>query len=317
MKPIIFASRCLGFEACRWNGAAIPDRFIEKLKPFVDYVTVCPEKEIGLGVPREPIRIVYSGGSYSLRQLNTEKDITKDMRSFVSGYLGSLGEVDGFILKDRSPSCGLKDVKVYPDTGKSPVIKKASGFFAGGVLEKFGDTAVETEARLSNYSIREYFLTRIFVSAAFRKIKGGLLMKDLVEFHASNKLLLMAYNQQEMRAMGRVAANHDKKDAAAVFGEYGKRLSKAMARRSRYTADINVMMHALGYFSEKLGREEKQYFLNTLEEYRREQVPLSVPLRLMRSYIVRFNEEYLMKQTFFEPFPAELVTVTDSGKGRD
>jgi len=315
-KPKIFSSRCLGFAACRWNGETIPDRFIESLKPHVSFITECPEATIGLGVPRDPIRIVLEKDKYSLQQLNTGKDVTEEMEKFSKNFVSSIEEVDGFILKDRSPSCGLKDVKVYRSLEPGSSVGKTSGFFAKEVLDKFGHLAVETEMRLTNFNLRENFLTKIFLFAKFRALKAEPDMKGLVRFHAENKLLLMAYNQEELKVMGQIVANHQKKEVDVVFMDYREHLYKALAIPPKYTSNINVMMHALGYFSKKLSSEEKKFFLNTLEEYRREQAPLSVPLSLLRSYIVRFKEDYLMQQTFFEPYPAEFLAVRDSGKGR-
>ena len=175
-KPNIFSSKCLGFARCRWNGEVVQDEFIEKLKPQVNFITACPECEIGLGMPRDPIRIVFQKGSYMLMQLNTGKDITDKMNEFVSGYLKSLKGIDGFILKDRSPSCGIKDVEVYSGLEPSRSIQKTSGFFGREVLRHFPNIAVETEARLANLAIREHFMARVFASARLRdpKIRRGL-----------------------------------------------------------------------------------------------------------------------------------------------
>lgn len=315
-RPVIFSSKCLGFAACRWNGVTIPDKFVAALKPYADFVTACPEAEIGLGIPRDPIRIVFEGGSFKLMQLNTGRDVTGIMKEFSANLLGGIKEIDGFILKDRSPSCGMKDVKVYPNLKPCSAIKKRSGFFAEEVQSRFPRTAIETEARLSNYVIREQFLTRIFISAKFRKLQAEPSMKALVQFHAENKLLLLAYNQKELRLMGKIVANHEKKDLKTVFSEYGEHLYEAFAGRARQASCINVLMHAMGYFSEGLSSDEKKFFLNSLEEYRRDQVTLSVPVNLLRSYVVRFKEEYLAQQTFFEPYPHGLLETLDSGKGR-
>ena len=315
-RPILFASKCLGFAACRWNGVTIPDKFVAALKPYADFVTACPEAEIGLGIPRDPIRIVYEAGSFKLIQLNTGKDVTSQMKGFSGTLLGGIGKIDGFILKDHSPSCGIKDVKVYPNLKPCSAIKKRAGFFAEDVLEKFPRTAVESEARLSNYAIREQFLTRIFISAKFRELQAAPSMKALVQFHAENKLLLLAYNQKELRAMGKIVANHEKKDPKTVFAEYGEHLYDAFSGRARQASCINVLEHAMGYFSDGLSSDEKKFFLNSLEEFRRDQVTLSVPVNLLRSYIVRFKEEYLAQQTFFEPYPHGLLETVDSGKGR-
>ncbi len=316
VRPRIFVSRCLGFESCRWNGAVIPDKFVERLAAAADVVTACPEKDIGLGVPRNPVRIVRNKDTEYLMQLETEKDVTREMTEFSDEFLDGMGEVDGFVLKDRSPSCGLKDVKVYPGMGKHSPVDRTSGIFAQRVLERCPDTAVETEGRLHNFTIRESFLTRIFTSARFRAVRASGRIRDLVQFQAEHKLLLMAYSQKEMRLLGKITANHEHRDPAEVFAEYARHLSAAFQRPVRYASNINVLMHAFGYFSDQLRSEEKQYFLNTLEEYRREQIPLSVPLRLIQAQIVRFKEDYLRQQRFFEPYPPELVEITDSGKGR-
>ena len=126
----------------------------------------------------------------------------------------------------------------------------------------------------------------------------------------------MAYNQQEMKRMGRITANESKTSPQSLFDQYEERLQLAFRKPATYKANINVLMHAFGYFSDQLTSREKRFFLNSLEEYRREQVPLSVPLNLTESYINRFETDYLAQQTFFHPFPKELMTITDSGKGR-
>jgi uncharacterized protein YbgA (DUF1722 family)/uncharacterized protein YbbK (DUF523 family) len=315
-RPKVFSSRCLGFAACRWNGVTIPDRFVDSLKPHVDFITTCPEADIGLGIPRDPIRIVVGEGGYNLVQFNTKREVSGLMRDFAGKYLDSMERVDGFILKDRSPSCGIKDVKVYPALDKSNVVEKTSGFFAKEVLERFPNTAIESEARLSNYNIREDFLTKLFTLAEFRDLKARCLMKELVRFHAGNKFLLMAYSQKELKTMGQIVANHEKRNPEEVFREYEERLCAAFRHSPTYKANINVIMHAFGYFSKGMSPKERRFFLNSLEEYRREQVPLSVPLGLLRGAIVRFEVDYLAQQTFFEPYPTDLVEITDSGKGR-
>lgn len=315
-KPNVFVSQCLGFAKCRWNGEIIHDAFVEKLKPFVKYASTCPECEIGLGVPRDPIRIVFQKDMYRLMQLHTGRDVTGEMNDFAARYLDSLQDMDGFLFKDRSPSCGIKDVKVYPGIDPSASLKKSSGFFAAAVLNRFPHAAVETEARLTNLELREHFLTGIFTFARFRAAAEGFRIKNLVEFHADNKLLLMAYSQKELKFMGNIVANKAGKEPKQIFKEYRDALSRAFAKKPSFTAAINVLMHGLGYFTKHLKPEEKRFFLNALEEYRREQVPLSVPVNILHSYMIRFDQDYIKRQTFLRPFPQALLAVSDSGKGR-
>ena len=316
-RPVIVSSACLEFKACRYNGMVIPDPFVRKLQKYAEFRPVCPECEIGLGVPRQPIRVIAQRGGPRLVQSGTEADLTDRMRRFSASYLDSLKDVDGFILKGRSPSCGIKDVKIYPGQGKVGSCGAGPGFFGGAVLERFPRLAVEDEGRLTNFTIREHFLTRIFLFARFREVKKGGTMRELVRFQSENKLLLTAYHQRELKELGRLVANLVRRPVVAVFADYEAHLFAAMSKTPRFTSSINVLMHGLGYFSEKLKAEEKAFFLKLLEDYRDGMVPLSVPVSVLRSWVVRFDEKYLRDQTFFEPYPEALVEITDSGRGRD
>lgn len=315
-KPMVVVSRCLEFEPVRYNAQVIPYDFIRELEPFVRYVPVCPELEIGLGVPRDPIRIVTVDGEARLVQTDTERDVTIEMREFSDAFLGALGPVDGFILKNRSPSCGITDVKIYQGTEPSASSKRGAGFFGGRVLDLYPGLAIEDEGRLRNYTIREHFLTKLFTLARFRELKKSAKMRDLVRFQAENKLLLMAYSQKALRELGKIVANPEKEPVAGVIARYEPHLQAAFARAPRSTSVINVLEHAAGYFKSELNREEKAYYRESLQRYRERRVPISAVTSVLRAWVVRFNQEYLLPQTFFMSYPEELMSLSDSGKGR-
>lgn len=315
--PRVVISKCLGFARCRWNGLTIADEFVERLKPHVDFLTVCPEVEIGLGVPRDPIRLVFEEKKLRIKQPATGVDFTNKMQEFCSTFLSSIKDIDGFILKSRSPSCGIKEVKIYPDIGKSAALQKGSGLFGSAVQTRFPCYPVEDEGRLRNFAIREHFLKRLFTLSRFRAVKKNKQMKDLVQFQTENKFLLMAYNQKEFRIMGRVVANQQKKPVAQVYAEYESHLFNALAKTPRYTSNINVFMHAMGHFKDKLNKQEKAFFLKLLDEYRAGRAPLRSDMDVLMSWGVRFGEKYLLDQTFFDPYPEGLLDISDSGKGRD
>jgi uncharacterized protein YbgA (DUF1722 family)/uncharacterized protein YbbK (DUF523 family) len=316
-KPKIAASKCLEFAACRYNGAMISSEFVRRLEPHVEFLPVCPEVEIGLPVPRDPIRIVKEGGVERLLQPETGRDFTKAMTTFASSFLDSLGPIDGFLLKSRSPSCGIKDVKRYPSMRKGAAVSKGAGMFGGAVLDRFRQCAIEDEGRVMNQRIREHFLIRIYTSASFRHMKSKSGIKHLVRFHSENKLLLMAHSQKALKVMGRIVANPGRLPVTEVLDLYEKHLCRAFAGMPRYTSSINVLMHAMGYFSRHLSGKEKRFLLDSFEEFRNKRVPLSVPANILKGHIIRFEEPYLMQQTFFRPFPEELLSAADSGKGRD
>jgi uncharacterized protein YbbK (DUF523 family) len=168
-KPRVVVSQCLGFAACRYNGARLADEFVARLKAHVDFRPVCPEMAIGLGCPRDPIRVVKTPAGSRLVQPATGRDVTDAMREFAARFLDGVGEVDGFILKARSPSCGIKDVKVYARADSAAPVAVGRGFFGGAVLERFAGAAIEDEGRLNRPLLGKRFLTKLFARAALRE----------------------------------------------------------------------------------------------------------------------------------------------------
>jgi len=306
-KPVIVVSKCITFEPVRWNGQIIASNFVEKLKPYVDFVPVCPEVEIGLGVPRDPIRIVLVNGEKRLLQPATGLDFTEKMKRFAETFLDSLKAVDGFILKSGSPSSGFKNVKVYPSIEKVASISKAPGFFGEAVLQKFPSLAIEDERRLLNPRIKEHFLTKLFTLASFRAVKKSGKVRDLVKFQSDNKYLLTAYNQKELGILGKLAANQEHKTFHETIDNYETHLRNALARTPSVGSNINVMLKIMGYFSDQLQKDEKSFFLNSVDRYKAGRLPLSACLSVLRAWIVRFKQEYLSSQTILEPFPEQLA----------
>jgi len=314
-RPRLVVSRCLDLAPCRYNGATIRAPWVRRLEPFVELVPVCPEVEIGLGTPRDPVRLVVVGAETRMVQPSTGRDLTAEMTSFSAAFLDRAGPVEGFLLKSRSPSCGIKDTKTYTDAEQPMPAGKGAGLFAGAVLERFGDRAVEDEGRLTNFRLRHHFLTKMFALARLRRLEDGGRLRDLVTFHARHKLLLMAYREAAMRRMGRQVADGAGRPFTELLADYRTLLGKALAQPARASAHVNVLMHAMGYFKHGLSPAEKSHFLAVLAEYRAGRLPLLAPLTILRSWIARFDEPYLADQVYFDPYPQELLDLADSGDG--
>ncbi|MFW9822357.1 MAG: YbgA family protein [Candidatus Thorarchaeota archaeon] len=318
LKPKVIISKCIEFEHCRWNGNIIKSDLVRVLKPFIEFIPVCAEVEIGLGVPRDPVRIVKING-LKLIQPSTMKDLTDNMRNYTSKFLSSVQDADGFLLKFKSPSCGIYETKYYYDEKPgSAVIEKGPGLFGSAVIDKYPYLAIETEARLTNFRIREHWLTKLYTLRAYRAIKESKTHHNLVEFHSRNKLLFMGYNQVLMRKMGKTVGNTSKKKIDLVLQEYEKLLLEILEYPPKYTSHINVLMHVLGYFKKNLSNNEKAFFLDELEKYRAGWIPLFVLNNLISSWIVRFDQPYLKKQSYFNPYPQDLMNfdLMDTWRGR-
>lgn len=317
-KPRVVISRCIEFEACRYNGAMINSETVLRLMPHVEFLPVCMEADMGLGVPRDPVRIVRVDGEDRLLQPSTGRDVTETALRFTREHLANLQDVDGFLLKNRSPSCGIKDVRVYPPgEGKAALTGRSPGIFAREVMSAFPLLALEDEARLLNGRIADHFLTRIFTSARFRGCREKGTAKALMDFHSRHKLLLMGYNQATLRRLGRIVAS-----SAPIedrLQDYSLELHSALRRPPNCRSWNNVLMHAMGYFSDKLDTKEKQHFLRSLEWYAEGKVPLTAPLLMVRSWALRYGEDYLLQQVLFEPYPEEFMGFlgTEACTGRD
>ncbi|MFH1850718.1 MAG: DUF523 and DUF1722 domain-containing protein [Candidatus Neomarinimicrobiota bacterium] len=314
-KPNIVVSSCLELAACRYNGQMIRDEIVRSIQPFVNFIPICPEVEIGLGIPREPVRLVRSLAGFNMIQPASGRDLTVEMQAFSQRFLGQLKNVDGFILKSRSPSCGIRDTKLYPRVEKSPMLGKGAGLFAAAVVQSFPYLPCEDEGRLTNAALREHYLTAVFTLARFRNnctFAGN--QQGLVDFQADHKLLFMTYNQTVMRQLGRIVANQAKQPFLKVLNEYTLLLPKIFRKLPRSVAHINTQMHAFGYFSKQLTGAEKAYFLELLQKYRQGIITATVVNHLIKSWIVRFGQPYLERQQYFEPFPEGLTTLPDSGK---
>ena len=315
-KPRVVISKCLGFEACRFNGEVLQDKFVSRLNDHIDFIPVCPEVEIGLGTPRPPVRLISSSRGLRMVQPSAGTDLSDAMRDFNARFLNSLTHIDGFILMHGSPSCGIGSAKYYAGIEKGAALGKTSGLFAEAVMQRFPHLAIEDDARLSNLRIREHFLTRLFAFARLRALGRSASMHDLVRFHAAHKYLLLAHSERKMRELGRIVANADKQSPQQVLASYTAAFQQALQPLPRTTSQINVLMHALGFFSKGLSGREKRHFMDVLDAYRHGRVSLQSVTSVLWSWALRFDSAYLQEQVFFNPFPDSLLAIEDSGKGR-
>ena len=317
-KPKVIISRCIEFEKCRYNEAMISSEAVKMMKDHVDFITVCPEADIGMGIPRVPVRLVEEE-DVRLKQLKTGKDWTDKMVSYREKISENIDDdIDGFIMKSRSPSCGPYEVKVYKDIEKgAPISNKGKGLFGGYIREKYDGLPVEDEGRLTNFTIRDHFLTTIFALADFREMKSRNSIKDLIYFHSRYKFLILSYNETNLRKMGKLVANNQGKTENEIIEEYETLFKDTFKQIPKHTNAINVLMHIMGYFKDRLKPTEKQFYLNVLDSYKEGKLPLSTPLYIAKEWIIKYENDYLERQVFFERYPQELVTISDSGKGRN
>lgn len=314
VKPKVIISACLSFRSCRYNGDKINFPFVHRMKDFVDFIQVCPEADSGMGTPRKTVRLVKESDEIKLMQPFTGRDWTNITSEYIKTIIDNNPDVDGFILKGKSPTCGTRGVKIYGDIeGKRPA-SRGLGLFTSMIKDRYQCFAMEEEGRLLNYNIREDFLIKLFTLSRFRLVKD---IGDLVHFQSSHKLLFLGYNEAAMRRMGQIVANHNHLSFSQVRDLYLLELDNIFSKSIKANNMINVLQHGLSGFKKLLNRDEKQFFMEILEDFRDERIPLSVPLNILKSWAIQHNNSYLLTQIIMEPYPKELTEISDSGKGRD
>lgn len=198
-KPIVVVSKCIEFQPVRWNSEIISSDFVRKLKHGVTLIPVCPEVSVGLGVPRNPLKVVSSDGKLKLVQPDTGIDLTDKMLMFAESYLNSLPAVDGFILKSNSPSCALRDAKVYLDSLEPAPTARGPGLFAKKALQKYPHVTVEDEKRLENPRTAKRFIKNVFTSARLRQVKASTLQKPRMNLKPGRRALYHARSRGRAR----------------------------------------------------------------------------------------------------------------------
>lgn len=309
-KIRIGISACLLGNRVRYDGGHKLDSFlVNTLGAYVAYVPVCPEVECGMSVPREPLRLVGDPASPRLITVTTKIDHTARMTDWARRRVRELEAENlcGYIFKSRSPSSGMERVKVYPGEQGGMPAHTGVGMFARAFMERFPLLPVEEEGRLHDPVLRENFIERIFVLRRLReemqrkKTAGG-----LVAFHTRHKLLVMAHSVKHYQLLGKLVAQAKARGIARAFADYQRLLMEALALRATVKKHVNVLQHIMGYFKKELTADEKQELLEVIDAYRRELVPLIVPVTLMNHYVRKYDQPYLREQYYLRGHPLEL-----------
>jgi uncharacterized protein YbgA (DUF1722 family)/uncharacterized protein YbbK (DUF523 family) len=307
-------SSCLLGRKVRYDGMHKRNAFlVDVLGAFVEWVPVCPELEVGMGVPREPIRLVGTPAAPRLVAERSGTDHTEAMRRFAAARVRELEALglDGYVLKKDSPSCGMERVRVHPARGGAPR-REGVGMFACALLERLPLLPVEEEGRLEDPALRESFVERIFAHARWKAaVADGMRRADLVRFHADHKLALLAHSPAAYRALGALVAGMGKGRIDGTLAAYGRGFMAALGVPATRGRHANALQHAAGYFKDLLDADDRRELAGAVADYSRGHVPLVVPLTLVRHHVRRHagapGIAWLAAQTYLDPDPKELM----------
>ncbi len=307
-KIPVGVSSCLLGDQVRYDGGHKRHSYITgTLGKYFEFRPFCPEVEIGLGIPRKPIRLVRAErGEIRCVQIDDPAiDHTQALRESLARRRDWVAELCGYILKKDSPSCGMERVRVW--RGDTPA-RDGSGIFADALMREFPWLPVEEEGRLGDSVLRENFIQRVFVLRRwFALLEAGLSAAALTRFHARHKLIVMSHDQTQYLALGRLLADAGKSDLEQVAGEYLRGLMAVLKITATRGKHVNVLQHIMGYLKKSLAADDRQELVRTIEDYRLGLVPLVVPITLLNHFFRKHPHSYIAESWYMKPYPAELI----------
>ncbi|MEJ2344457.1 MAG: DUF523 and DUF1722 domain-containing protein [Gammaproteobacteria bacterium] len=307
--PRVGVSSCLLGQQVRYDGGHKHNGYVtQTLGRYFELVPFCPEMAIGLGVPRPPIRLVAGPGD-AVRALRVDDpafEVTGPLAEYARRVADDNPDLSGYILKKGSPSCGMERVKVYTEAGMPA--RGGVGIYAQTLMAALPLLPVEEEGRLMDPVLRENFVERVFVYQRWQRlVAGGLTSARLVDFHTEHKFSILAHDEPGYREMGRLVAQAGQGDLDALAQRYVRLLMGALRQRATRKRHANVLMHIMGYLKPHLDGADKEELLALIDRYRLGQVPLIVPITLLRHFLRRFPDPYISRQHYLQPHPAELM----------
>ncbi|MBL4239098.1 YbgA family protein [Vibrio fluvialis] len=301
-------SACILGEKVRFDAGHKRSQFVtEELAPYVEFVSVCPEVEMGLPVPRPTIRLISNEERIALVETkDASRDHTDTLMAFSEAKVAQLQQFNlrGYIVCAKSPTCGMEKVKVYKEHGAE---KEGVGLYTQQLRSAMPWLPVEEDGRLHDPVLRENFITRVFCLDDFYRTLGDEpTAGKVVEFHTRYKLSLMAHHPLSYQSLGRLVANVNRYSVEEFIAEYRLGLMQALTYRASRRNHTNVLMHLQGYFKRSLSREQKSELAQLIHDYRRGTLPLLAPLTLIKHYLSMYPDAYLSKQRYLDPHPQEL-----------
>jgi uncharacterized protein YbgA (DUF1722 family) len=240
----------------------------------------------------------------------SDTDHTRAMLAMSRERVAGLADLDlcGYIVQKGSPSCGMERVKIYPEASGGMPQKNGRGLFTQVLMEQLPLLPVEEDGRLNDPLLRESFVVRIFAYRRLRTLFAGRWkMRDLIEFHAREKMLLLAHDRAAYTALGRLVAGGKELPRAQLRDDYSAGFLTGLGKRATRRKQTNVLQHLAGYFKKSLDDADRREMHDVIEQYRLGRLPLIVPITLIRHHVRREGVDYLAQQSYLDPHPRELM----------
>ena len=311
-KPLVGIGGCLHGQAVRYNGdSKKANHSIRQLREAVNLKPFCPEVAIGLGVPREPIRLVTDSNKqlHAMDSQSQQRDYTESLQAVADSIVTKHTLLAGYILVKGSPSCGFERVKVYNEKGNG-MPSDGVGIFAKRLMDIDPLLPVEEDGRLNDKPLRESFIRRIYAYSDWKQLladsNGRPRHAQLIDFYSRYKYLVMAHHIDSYKAIGRLLASPDKQNPAQQRQDFIRLLMTALQQRADRKGYSNALSHVKGHLKRQIGSRQRVSLDEIIASYRAGEVPLVVPVTMLNHYFDLYPNEYINKQVLLQDYPAEL-----------
>lgn len=318
-------SGCLLGEKVRYDASHKRSSYCQDvLSRYFEFRPICPEMAIGLGTPRPTIRLIASdstrdpahdhdsnGGDNSngiraIQSTASPRDVTRPLADYADTVLQTHTDLCGFVLTEKSPSCGLFRVKTWNEQGQLQH-DRGRGIFARRLTERMPHLPVEEAGRLNDAHLCENFILRVYAWHEWHTcLLPALDARNLLAFWSRYKYLTLAHNEPLYRQIGPLLANVGKADLPVLANTFFDTLMSALETPSTRGSNTNALQHLQGYLKKSLDAVEKKSLQQLIRQYKEGIVPMIVPLSMMRHLFNRYPDSYIHQQKFLQPYPDEL-----------
>ena len=304
-EPLKLAiSSCLAGAQVRFDGGHKKDAdLLEMLAPHVEWVSVCPEVEVGMGTPREPVRLERVNGAVQMIGTTSGKNHTASIEALAVSRAADLRDagVCGYVFKSKSPSCGLLDTPISGDE------RLGRGLFASAITTLIPDLPVEDETRLHDKMVRDNFIERAF---AYRRLDGFFSRPrtrgQLVMFHSQSTLQLMSHSPGDLKELSDIIETSEDVPTEELGPRYRQLFMHTLAKPTLRDNHVQALRSAVDRFAD-LSRDQRVEIAEAIDRFSESQLPLLVPLTLISHHVRETQDAYLHGQTYLDPDPRESV----------
>ena len=304
-------SSCLLGEKVRFDSGHKKNAYITSvLADFFEFLPFCPEVSIGLGIPREPIRLI--GVDDTIRCVGTknpELDVTEKLSDIAQQQASWHKDLCGYIVKKDSPSCGMERVKVYR---KNTPERSGVGVYTQQLINNFPFLPIEEEGRLHDHFLRENFIQRVYIYRRWKDMMIRLLsISELQDFHAKHKYIFMSHNQTKARELGAMLAITEETDLTTLANEYLAQMMEVLRCTATKKNHVNTLQHIQGYLKKYLDSDDKAELNAVIADYRKQLLPLIVPITLLRHHFRKHPNDYITQSYYMNPHPGEMMLLNN------